>query len=114
MNRLLANSLLRRCAITGENVLQSSELSAAVVFSLRSTVICRDEDFGNFNWRRMISSAAEPTAKAPSVKKKEKKEGDEVVPSSYWGISRSKVMRDDGTEWPWNCFMVGNLFLYLI
>ncbi|KAL5547430.1 hypothetical protein UlMin_002661 [Ulmus minor] len=25
--------------------------------------------------------------------------------SSYWGISRSKVTREDETDWPWNCFM---------
>jgi len=29
-----------------------------------------------------------------------------AVVSSYWGISRPKVHREDGTEWPWNCFMV--------
>ncbi|KAK1414631.1 hypothetical protein QVD17_30380 [Tagetes erecta] len=115
MNRLLANSVLRRCAInggrsiTGENTLQSS---AAAVISLRPfdpAVIVRDHDFGNFQWMRMMNSGAEPTAKAPSVKQadsEKKKEGDdEVVPSSYWGISKSKVMREDGTEWPWNCFM---------
>ncbi|KAJ4829591.1 hypothetical protein Tsubulata_038397 [Turnera subulata] len=24
---------------------------------------------------------------------------------SYWGIARPKITREDGTEWPWNCFM---------
>ncbi|XP_010274096.1 PREDICTED: ubiquinol oxidase, mitochondrial-like [Nelumbo nucifera] len=27
-----------------------------------------------------------------------------VVVSSYWGISRPKITREDGTVWPWNCF----------
>lgn len=94
-------------------MLQSPELTAAVLLNLRpfhQGVIARDEDFGNFKWRRMMSSAAEPAAKAPSLKqadaRTEKKEGgDEIVPSSYWGISRSKITREDGSEWPWNCFM---------
>lgn len=97
---------------------QSPELTAAVVLNLRpfhQGVIGRDEDFGNFKWRRMMSSTAEPAAKPPSLKQgdagTEKKEGgDEVMPASYWGISRSKITRDDGSEWPWNCFMVTNKF----
>lgn len=34
-----------------------------------------------------------------------KKGNDGVVVSNYWGISRPKITREDGTEWPWNCFM---------
>ncbi|KAI3712363.1 hypothetical protein L1987_70917 [Smallanthus sonchifolius] len=104
MNRLLANSVLRRCVINscrniaGESMLHSPEFSGAAVFSLKPfcpAVMARDPDFGNFEWRRMISSAAEPAAKAPSVKQADagtaKKEGgDQVAVSSYWGISRSK------------------------
>lgn len=29
-----------------------------------------------------------------------------AVVSSYWGITRPKLLKEDGTEWPWNCFMV--------
>ena len=36
----------------------------------------------------------------------EKQEGGNSVVSSYWGIFRPKLTREDGTEWPWNCFMV--------
>ncbi|KAL4588522.1 hypothetical protein LXL04_001413 [Taraxacum kok-saghyz] len=119
MNRLLSRSFLRRCMINngrnlnGENMLQSPEISSAVLLNLRpfhQGVIARDDDFGNFQWRRMMSSAAEPAAKAPSVKQgeagSEKKEGgDETLPASYWGISKNKITREDGSEWPWNCFM---------
>ncbi|KAI3756135.1 hypothetical protein L1987_55949 [Smallanthus sonchifolius] len=28
--------------------------------------------------------------------------GKEVV--SYWGVQQSKVMKEDGSEWKWNCF----------
>ncbi|KAJ0443009.1 putative ubiquinol oxidase (non-electrogenic) [Helianthus annuus] len=119
MNRLLANSVLRRCVMsggrimTGEHVVQSPEFAAAVVFSFRPfdrSVMVADQDFGSFQWRRMMCSAAEPAAKAPAVKQADagaaKKEGeDQVAVSSYWGISRSKITREDGSEWPWNCFM---------
>lgn len=26
--------------------------------------------------------------------------------ASYWGLQSPKVTREDGTVWPWNCFMV--------
>ncbi|XP_047970337.1 ubiquinol oxidase, mitochondrial-like [Salvia hispanica] len=61
--------------------------------------------------QRMMSSGAEPTSSPPPSAAKAAKsselppeKGGEVV-SSYWGISRPKVTREDGTEWPWNCFM---------
>ena len=40
--------------------------------------------------------------------KKEKKNGDEEkgVVNGYWGLSRPSMKRPDGTDWPWNCFMV--------
>ncbi|XP_071691609.1 ubiquinol oxidase, mitochondrial [Rutidosis leptorrhynchoides] len=109
MNRLLANSVLSRRLVnngrnfTGGNILLSPENAV-------TAVIVKDHDFGSFQWRRMMSSAAEPAAEAPSVKQAdaggEKKEGgDKDLVSSYWGISRSKITREDGTEWPWNCFM---------
>lgn len=37
------------------------------------------------------------------VKEKEEKG---IVVSSYWGISRPKITKEDGSAWPWNCFMV--------
>ncbi|KAJ8572523.1 hypothetical protein K7X08_009034 [Anisodus acutangulus] len=30
---------------------------------------------------------------------------DEVAISSYWGVSRPKITKEDGSVWPWNCFM---------
>ncbi|CAJ1936053.1 unnamed protein product [Sphenostylis stenocarpa] len=58
---------------------------------------------GLFYWKRTMVSPAE--AKLPE-KDKEKAEAEKsVVESSYWGISRPKIVREDGTEWPWNCFM---------
>ncbi|MED6170354.1 inducible alternative oxidase 2 [Stylosanthes scabra] len=60
-------------------------------------------------WKRMMASEPlRPPAEAKSTEKekeKKKSEGNSIVASSYWGISRQKVTREDGTEWPWNCFM---------
>lgn len=53
-------------------------------------------------WRRMLSSGG--GAEAQVKEKREEKQ--DVVMSSYWGISKPKITREDGTEWPWNCFMV--------
>ncbi|CAN1252621.1 hypothetical protein LINPERPRIM_LOCUS8095 [Linum perenne] len=67
--------------------------------------------------RRMSSTSSSAAAVAEKEKGEEKrvevesKSGGKIsetnVPAvaSYWGISRPKVTREDGTEWPWNCFM---------
>lgn len=82
------------------------------------TAVVRDGFSGGERWWRMMSTVAEK-AVAPEKKDREestavpeKKERGEVVTSSYWGISRPKITREDGTEWPWNCFMV--IFIYII
>ena len=45
--------------------------------------------------------------------KKDKKNGDEEkgTVDSYWGLSGPRIKRPDGTDWPWNCFMVIITFL---
>lgn len=62
-------------------------------------------------WKRMMSTAAETAVeqreKKDSSVTKEKEKGLETkekessvpVASSYWGISRPKITREDGTEW---------------
>lgn len=66
-------------------------------------------------WRRMMSTASVPEPTTPPSGGEKKTKGDELpknvekgdmVVSSYWGVSRPKITREDGTEWPWNCFMV--------
>lgn len=41
---------------------------------------------------------------------------DEKRVVSYWGIQPSKIVKQDGTEWKWNCFKVSmlNLFIFLL
>lgn len=58
------------------------------------------------------SSQEKTTSSTEKEDRKEKTVEDNVMVSSYWGISKPKITRDDGTEWPWNCFMV-TIFLFL-
>lgn len=70
-----------------------------------------------FQWRRMFGSSTAVAEEQGRVKleqgikdienqKEEKKEKENALVSSYWGIYRPKITREDGSEWPWNCFMV--------
>lgn len=111
----------RRALIGGRN---SNRQSSAVVRSFAAAEIGQKHLYayggngGLFYWKRMMSSQAAPSkpsaeeTEAKSTEKNEKKKEESsgtknnVVASSYWGISRPKIMREDGTEWPWNCFMV--------
>ncbi|KAM2019706.1 hypothetical protein ACFX1T_022471 [Malus domestica] len=78
------------------------------------------DGFSGFYWMRMMSSAPQPVAPpvgTTSAEKEQKESGgsvadggkkgsdSNVVVSNYWGIQRPKITREDGTEWPWNCFM---------
>ncbi|KAL0387142.1 UNVERIFIED_CONTAM: Ubiquinol oxidase, mitochondrial [Sesamum radiatum] len=121
MNYLLARSVMKR-AISGGNGGRyvSSCAAAAGIRALTPLDVsaaggmeARGLSMVLIGWRRMMSTAAEPSStsavaekddKSKSVTTGNEKTGDVVV-SSYWGISRPKVTREDGTEWPWNCFM---------
>uniref|UniRef100_A0A5B7AHU8 Ubiquinol oxidase n=1 Tax=Davidia involucrata TaxID=16924 RepID=A0A5B7AHU8_DAVIN len=124
MNQMVARSVMRGL-IKGRNCNRHISSSAVAVFRrFDETAEVRGPGpagalvFGGAQWRRMmstVSSSADTSAAAPppAVAEKdrsdsavaEKKKGGDVKVSSYWGISRSKITREDGTEWPWNCFM---------
>ena len=55
---------------------------------------------------RKESAVAEKDWKGSGVAEMKKEDGGKMVVSSYWGVSRPKITKEDGTEWPWNCFMV--------
>lgn len=76
-----------------------SYISTAAVASRNDGVL------GAFPWRRMMSTSAQTTTTSEEEKKKV---NDSLVVSNYWGITRPKITREDGTEWPWNCFKVIN------
>ncbi|KAL7206000.1 hypothetical protein ACSBR2_018833 [Camellia fascicularis] len=114
MNQLVARAVLRGLIGGRSYKLYVSPPSAAVVVRpFDETVVMRRAQ-GLGQWRRAMSTAAEKTTAVAEKDEKEstvaaatekKKEGGEVMVASYWGISRPKITREDGTEWPWNCFM---------
>lgn len=68
---------------------------------------------GSFYWRRM-STLPETKDQQPEDNNKNEvnnNSNSNAVVSSYWGITRPKVQREDGTEWAWNCFMVRILYV---
>ncbi|KAM7280863.1 hypothetical protein ACFE04_007997 [Oxalis oulophora] len=63
-------------------------------------------------WRMMSTTTSAPSqsskmTSAPTqpASGEENEKGGKLMVSSYWGISKPKVTREDGTDWPWNCFM---------
>jgi len=58
---------------------------------------------GSFYWQKMSTL---PEKKDQQSEENKNSNDSNTVVSSYWGITRPKVKREDGTEWPWNCFMV--------
>ncbi|EOX98793.1 Alternative oxidase 2 [Theobroma cacao] len=117
MNRFLVRSVMQGL-INGRSY-SGSSISNGHMY--RAAIVGRDVwlsgqqngmPFGGFEWRRMMNSAPAWTEKVP-LEKEEKKEnpatgekkGTEMMVSSYWGISRPKITKEDGTDWPWNCFM---------
>lgn len=116
MNHLVAKSVMRS-AVAGGNCRRYVAAAAGtrVLAPAASGVQVEGLSAALVGWRRMMSSAAEPTSSPPPSVDKAVKDGEmptkkvgkgDVVVSSYWGISRPKITREDGTEWPWNCFMV--------
>lgn len=115
-----------RCLITGptssRHFSSAPAAAMAVIRPFDETLVVRRQDLGFFvggaQWRRMMSTVPETTVKSSAAvedKEKdhkdgatvaEKKEGaGNVLVSSYWGIPPRKITKEDGTEWPWNCFM---------
>ncbi|KAJ4828546.1 hypothetical protein Tsubulata_035970 [Turnera subulata] len=107
MNRFVVRSALVRELINGGGRSYSSSSSGSGRYITR-TVLRNDHPVGSapymMRWRTMSSSTAAATP-PPEKKEEDKEKEKEVVVASYWGISRPKITREDGTEWPWNCFM---------
>ncbi|PRQ36943.1 putative ubiquinol oxidase (non-electrogenic) [Rosa chinensis] len=67
--------------------------------------------FGSFYSSRMMSSVTPSFQTPPPPAEKDQKESSasdakkDAVVSHYWGIKRPEIKREDGSEWPWNCFM---------
>ncbi|CAK8578029.1 unnamed protein product [Lathyrus sativus] len=109
--------LVRRALINGRNCNRhgAAVVRPSVAAEMRQMNLCADGGNGGFfYWKRMMASQAaipptgEAEAKSTGKEKSDKESSgtkNNKVVSSYWGISRPKITREDGTEWPWNCFM---------
>ncbi|XP_043813185.1 ubiquinol oxidase, mitochondrial-like isoform X2 [Manihot esculenta] len=117
MNHLVFSSVVRGLLNSGSDSRYISTATAATTADiLKPTEIWTElrsrngSLFGVFYWRRMMSTSAETNltekdAKQAEMEAESVKTINDAVISSYWGISRPKILREDGTEWPWNCFM---------
>uniref|UniRef100_A0A2P2IX50 Ubiquinol oxidase n=1 Tax=Rhizophora mucronata TaxID=61149 RepID=A0A2P2IX50_RHIMU len=122
MNQFVARSVMRgaltSCGRSGKVISTASPvrpvLNVIAEFGHRQRHVASP---GLFYWTRMMNSTAEGAAVASKERKessvgKEAEKGvgvgktsDGAVISSYWGITRPRIAREDGTDWPWNCFM---------
>ncbi|XP_073292564.1 ubiquinol oxidase, mitochondrial-like isoform X2 [Primulina huaijiensis] len=99
------NRLVVKRVVTGGGL--SSSSAAATPFDMFGAA--KGQSLGlSVGWRRLMSSASEPSESGTEKKGShdvalEKVEKGGI--SSYWGIARPKITREDGTEWVWNCFM---------
>ncbi|XP_057976565.1 ubiquinol oxidase, mitochondrial-like [Malania oleifera] len=109
MNRFVGRSVVR-ALVNGQNGGRNASSWAAIAGRPWEAPELRRGGvvwLGSSRWRRPMSSAAETamTEKKERASAEKKNEDGQVMLSSYWGISRPKLTREDGTEWPWNCFM---------
>ncbi|KAL6560719.1 hypothetical protein OROGR_004278 [Orobanche gracilis] len=122
MNRLVSRSVLKRVIAGGKCGRYASPSAVAGIRALTpldadasasATPVVPAHGLMLIGWRRVMSTAAEHSLASAVVEKDEKSSGvatgkvekGDLMVSSYWGISRPKIIREDGTEWPWNCFM---------
>lgn len=106
MRRLIAGGRAGRCvsSLSASSTAVVTALDEPVVTMTMRAFCCHSES------RRMMSSSPPSSTSTATVEKdKDKKQGDDVVVSSYWGVMRPQITREDGSVWPWNCFMV-NLY----
>ncbi|KAK6916125.1 Alternative oxidase, partial [Dillenia turbinata] len=123
MNRVLTRVLLNGKACT----VYSFSTSAAIARPSAMTELIFPSHYhnnyvscGGDQWRRWLSSAAPSSSPATPMAEKELKGKDSPAPetkkvenpvvSSYWGLSRHNITREDGTVWPWNCFMPSDTY----
>ncbi|KAG5526016.1 hypothetical protein RHGRI_032340 [Rhododendron griersonianum] len=120
MNHLMARAVLRRLAGGRTSNSYVSSSSSSPFHEMRfgeSAPLLRGRGLGfvgGEQWGRTMSTATrrkvgvaekEREGRAATDEKKKTEEGGGTAVSSYWGISRPKITKEDGTVWPWNCFL---------
>lgn len=123
MSQFAARTTLRKAVLVhgrgGNSDMFVRSISSAVIKSPADiTNPTRIHDWGgvsrDLNWKLRMSSASgtENKDENPTAKKNQNGGGPVVVPS-YWGreTTKMKISRKDGSDWPWNCFMVKLIFI---
>ncbi|KAL7001905.1 ubiquinol oxidase (non-electrogenic) [Sarracenia purpurea var. burkii] len=133
MNQLFAKAVFRGLIggiRNGNRYLSSSSATTVTAAAVgrpfdEAVVLWRGPGWGfigGAQWRRAASTATERTTAGAEKDRKEstvadqdrtddavagaeKKKDRDVVVSSYWGIQPPRIIKEDGTEWPWTCFM---------
>ncbi|KAK7319430.1 hypothetical protein RJT34_04151 [Clitoria ternatea] len=106
MKHFALSSAVRRALLNSRNCNRHGSAAVARPLVAAEMSCAGGRNGGFFYWKRMMASPAE--AKSSESEKEDSSPTEarkSVVESSYWGISRPKIIREDGTEWPWNCFM---------
>ncbi|KAG4209101.1 hypothetical protein ERO13_A03G174000v2 [Gossypium hirsutum] len=113
MNRFIVRSVMQSHLSHGRSISNGHVCSSAIVErSLELSGQHNVVTLVRFEWRRMMSSTPASVGNASSGREEkmensvtEETKGKDSSALSYWGISRPKITRTDGTDWPWNCFM---------
>lgn len=120
MNHIVARSVIRRLINTqkcNQLHISFSPINAFRLYDDMALMRLRNISGGAHVFEtRMMSGAGEKKAvkgkgmNVNMVSKENNKDGigSQVSVTSYWGVTRPKVKREDGSDWPWNCFMVRN------
>lgn len=100
MNQLVAMSVMR-------GLINGGKYSTGYV---RTAVRCHPNiwdrnDMSSLAVRMMVIMRSYSSYSESVPEKVKEKEEKGIVVSSYWGISRPKITKEDGSAWPWNCFM---------
>ena len=120
MKRFVAGSLVSGLISCGGGSYMSAAEMMARPGSMQGVMMNKQQSQQYYYWSRMMSSGVEKSEEVvngggvEAIKEEEKKKnGDEEkgTVNSYWGVSRPSIKRPDGTDWPWNCFMVIITFL---
>eukprot|EP00268_Persea_americana_P034786 TRINITY_DN343_c0_g1_i5.p1 TRINITY_DN343_c0_g1~~TRINITY_DN343_c0_g1_i5.p1 ORF type:complete len:355 (-),score=57.75 TRINITY_DN343_c0_g1_i5:461-1525(-) len=123
--RLLLQTLLHRQNPSGLCNYRTSFVSLSLIRSHQTPgpIAPRELDLPISPWRRMFGSASVPApapqseidgkedrksvavSDAGNREMKQRQAAETASVASYWGVPSTKVTREDGSAWPWNCFM---------
>ncbi|GAV65365.1 AOX domain-containing protein [Cephalotus follicularis] len=103
MYHLVSRSLIRGLVNSGGATATAAATATPSFYAYRRMMLMSSSAAASEAAKTTTPLAEEKSVSEGKTEKKVEESG--VVVSSYWGIPRHKLAREDGTEWPWNCFM---------